>query len=81
MNFDWNVIWTHRQALLEGAAMTIGLTVVTMLLAVPPEVVAAYPPRVQQLLGYNIHPPFMGHVNGMHPLKALTPHLKAHHES
>ena len=53
----------------------------TMLLAVPPEVVAAYPPRVQQLLGYNIHPPFMGHVNGMHPLKTLTPHLKAHHES
>lgn len=35
MNFDWNVIWTHRAALLEGAAMTIGLTVVTMLLAVP----------------------------------------------
>lgn len=35
MNFDWNVIWTHRQALLEGAAMTVGLTVVTMLLAVP----------------------------------------------
>ena len=35
MNFDWNVIWTHRSALLEGAAMTVGLTVVTMLLAVP----------------------------------------------
>ncbi|MEO7399478.1 MAG: amino acid ABC transporter permease [Polaromonas sp.] len=35
MNFDWNVIWTHRAALLEGAAMTIGLTIVTMLLAVP----------------------------------------------
>ncbi len=35
MNFDWNVIWTHRAALLDGAAMTIGLTVVTMLLAVP----------------------------------------------
>lgn len=35
MNFDWNVIWTHRIALLEGAGMTIGLTVVTMLLAVP----------------------------------------------
>lgn len=35
MNFDWSVIWTHRAALLEGAAMTIGLTVVTMLLAVP----------------------------------------------
>jgi len=35
MNFDWNVIWTHRSDLLEGAAMTVGLTVVTMLLAVP----------------------------------------------
>ena len=41
MNFDWNVIWTHRQALLEGAAMTIGLTVVTMLLAVPGGIVLA----------------------------------------
>jgi polar amino acid transport system permease protein len=35
MNLDWNVIWTSRQALLEGVAMTIGLTVLTMLLAVP----------------------------------------------
>ncbi|WP_309680807.1 amino acid ABC transporter permease [Polaromonas sp.] len=35
MNLDWNVIWTHRQALLEGVALTIGLTVLTMLLAVP----------------------------------------------
>lgn len=35
MNFDWNVIWTHRQALFDGAMMTIMLTVVTMLLAVP----------------------------------------------
>ena len=35
MNFDWNVIWTNRAALLDGAALTVGLTVVTMLLAVP----------------------------------------------
>jgi ectoine hydroxylase-related dioxygenase (phytanoyl-CoA dioxygenase family) len=34
--------------------------------------VASYPPRVQQLLGYNIHPPFMGHVNGMHPARFLA---------
>ena len=27
--------------------------------------------RVQQLLGYSIHPPFMGHVNGVHPKKLL----------
>ena len=35
MTFDWSVIWTHRQALFEGAALTVGLTVLTMLLAVP----------------------------------------------
>ncbi|UUZ64967.1 amino acid ABC transporter permease [Polaromonas sp. P1-6] len=35
MNLDWNVIWTSRHALLDGVAMTIGLTVLTMLLAVP----------------------------------------------
>ena len=44
----------------------------SMLLAVPPEVVAGYPERVQQLLGYSIHPPFMGHVNGMHPSRTLA---------
>ena len=27
--------------------------------------------RIQQLIGYGIHPPFMGHVDGRHPLKAL----------
>ncbi len=43
----------------------------SMLLAVPPEVVAGCSPRVQQLLGYSIHPPFMGHVNGMHPNRTL----------
>ena len=32
-----------------------------------------YSERVQSLLGYSIHPPFMGHVNGMHPLRLLDP--------
>lgn len=41
MNFDWSVIWTHRVALLEGAALTVGLTIVTMLLAVPGGIVLA----------------------------------------
>ena len=45
----------------------------SMLLSVPPETVARYPARVQQLLGYNIHPPFMGHVNGTHPSRVLRP--------
>lgn len=41
------------------------------LLAVPPEKVARFPKRVQELLGYNIHPPFMGYVDGMHPSRQL----------
>lgn len=35
MTLDWNVVWTNRDALLHGVALTIGLTVATMLLAVP----------------------------------------------
>jgi len=41
MNLDWNVIWTHRGALWDGALMTVGLTVLTMLLAVPGGIVLA----------------------------------------
>jgi hypothetical protein len=41
------------------------------LLAVPPEVVREVSPRLRQLLGYSIHPPFMGHVDGRHPEKTL----------
>ena len=43
----------------------------THLLAVPPEVVATLPPRLQELLGYNIFPPFLGYVDGRHPLRTL----------
>lgn len=42
-----------------------------MLLAVSPENAAKLPTRLQELLGYNIHPPFMGYVDGMHPNKML----------
>jgi ectoine hydroxylase-related dioxygenase (phytanoyl-CoA dioxygenase family) len=41
------------------------------LLAVPPEVVATLPPRLQELLGYNIFPPFVGYVDGRHPRRSL----------
>jgi len=44
-----------------------------MVLAVPPETAAQLPKRVQELLGYSIHAPFMGYVDGMHPSKALKP--------
>jgi len=36
-------------------------------LAVPPSVVGTLPTRLQELLGYNIYPPFMGYVDGRHP--------------
>jgi ectoine hydroxylase-related dioxygenase (phytanoyl-CoA dioxygenase family) len=42
-------------------------------LAVPPEVVATLSPRLQELLGYNIAPPFIGYVDGRHPRRLLTP--------
>jgi len=40
-------------------------------LAVPADVVATLPERLQELLGYNIRPPFMGYVDGRHPRKFL----------
>jgi ectoine hydroxylase-related dioxygenase (phytanoyl-CoA dioxygenase family) len=42
-------------------------------LAVPRERAATLPPRVQALLGYAIHPPFMGHAGGLHPRRWLAP--------
>lgn len=43
----------------------------SMLLAVPPEKAATLPQRTQELLGYSIHTPFMGYVDGMHPSRVL----------
>lgn len=43
----------------------------TQLLAVPPEVVSELPERLQELLGYNVHPPFLGYVDGRHPRRVL----------
>ena len=40
-------------------------------LAIPPARVRDLSPRVQALLGYSIHPPFMGHVGGVHPRRLL----------
>ena len=35
MTFDWNIVWSSLPALLDGAWMTIWLSIVTMLLAIP----------------------------------------------
>lgn len=37
--------------------------------SIPRERVLQMSERVQQLLGYSIHPPFMGHAGGRHPLR------------
>ena len=42
------------------------------LLAVPRETVAELPPRLQELLGYNVYPPFVGYVDGRHPRRYIT---------
>jgi hypothetical protein len=40
-------------------------------IGVPPQVMAALPERLQELLGYNIYPPFVGYVDGRHPRRFL----------
>jgi len=49
-------------------------------LATPPELTATLSPRVRELMGYSIHPPFMGHVGGRHPEKRLAEILSEHNE-
>jgi ectoine hydroxylase-related dioxygenase (phytanoyl-CoA dioxygenase family) len=41
-------------------------------LAVPRSVVRQLPERLQELLGYNIYPPFLGYVDGTHPRRVLS---------
>jgi ectoine hydroxylase-related dioxygenase (phytanoyl-CoA dioxygenase family) len=41
-------------------------------LSVPRERAQAMSPRLRQLLGYSVHPPFMGQIAGRHPEKALA---------
>jgi ectoine hydroxylase-related dioxygenase (phytanoyl-CoA dioxygenase family) len=42
-----------------------------MVLAVPAETVEKLPERARELSGYSIHPPFRGHVDGVHPKRLL----------
>lgn len=43
-----------------------------MALAVPPAIATTLPERARELIGYSIHPPFMGYVDGMHPGRILA---------
>jgi len=40
-------------------------------LSIPKETARTLSPRVQALLGYSVHPPFMGHALGLHPRRML----------
>jgi ectoine hydroxylase-related dioxygenase (phytanoyl-CoA dioxygenase family) len=44
----------------------------THLLSVPRDVARELPEALQELLGYNIYPPFMGYVDGRHPKRVLA---------
>jgi ectoine hydroxylase-related dioxygenase (phytanoyl-CoA dioxygenase family) len=50
-----------------------------MALAVPADIAERLPERARELIGYSIHPPFMGHVNGLHPRRLL--HATGHETS
>jgi ectoine hydroxylase-related dioxygenase (phytanoyl-CoA dioxygenase family) len=41
-------------------------------LAVPRAIARDLPERLQELLGYNIYPPFVGYVDGRHPRRVLS---------
>jgi ectoine hydroxylase-related dioxygenase (phytanoyl-CoA dioxygenase family) len=45
-----------------------------MTLAVPAELAKKLPERACELIGYSIHPPFMGHVDGVHPKRLMQGH-------
>ena len=45
----------------------------SQLLVVPPAAAAAATPRGRAMLGYSIHPPFIGQVDGSHPLRLVDP--------
>jgi len=42
-------------------------------LGIPKEKVTKMSPRLQSMLGYSVHPPFMGQVTARHPRKVLDP--------
>jgi ectoine hydroxylase-related dioxygenase (phytanoyl-CoA dioxygenase family) len=50
----------------------------SQLLVVPPDAARACSDRVRALLGYSIHPPFLGQVDGMHPLRLVDASYREH---
>jgi ectoine hydroxylase-related dioxygenase (phytanoyl-CoA dioxygenase family) len=53
----------------------------SQLLIVPPERAARCSPRMRAMLGYSIHPPFIGQVDGMNPIRLVDPSYRSGHRS
>jgi ectoine hydroxylase-related dioxygenase (phytanoyl-CoA dioxygenase family) len=51
----------------------------SQLLIAPPEIAKGYSARGRSMLGYDIHPPFVGQVDGKHPLRLVDPSYRSHH--
>jgi ectoine hydroxylase-related dioxygenase (phytanoyl-CoA dioxygenase family) len=49
----------------------------SQLLIAPPPVARSCSERGRSLLGYNIHPPFIGQVDGKHPLRLIDPDYRS----
>lgn len=62
-----------RRALSNQYCQPWARTIENFYLTIPREEVKTMSPRIQSLLGYSVHSPFMGQVSGSHPLKALEP--------
>lgn len=50
----------------------------SQLLIMPPPAARECSDRLRAMLGYSIHPPFIGQVDGMHPLRLVDPAYRAH---
>jgi len=50
----------------------------SQLLIAPPEIARRYSARGRAMLGYDIHPPFVGQVDGKHPLRLVDPDYRSH---
>jgi ectoine hydroxylase-related dioxygenase (phytanoyl-CoA dioxygenase family) len=50
----------------------------SQLLIVPPDAARTCSARMRAMLGYSIHPPFIGQVDGMHPLRLIDTAYREH---
>jgi ectoine hydroxylase-related dioxygenase (phytanoyl-CoA dioxygenase family) len=77
--FDAALWQRHSRNETSGSRLTISLQYCqpwlrpqeSQLLIVPPEAARACSERVRAMLGYSVHPPFIGQVDGMHPLRLI----------